>query len=175
MFLQRKVARNKVRGKTDKKGATCNKGSWPGLQGYVVTWHDCPATRTTPLIKLSYLFSYIVMLLFLYTSTYSRSFSPLFSLVHPMSSSLSLSLTHTFHLLLSDTPYICVLFSLSASLLSLSASRGNHLSWAGCFICAAVHSTSLRPKFKLLHALLHLQPLPFYSCYIHIAFLQCPL
>lgn len=65
--------------------------------------------------------------------------------------------TLTFDLPLADTPYICVLFSPSASLLSLSASGGNHLSWAGCFI---MRSSSLRPKFKLLQALQRCQPLP---------------
>lgn len=73
-------------------------------------------------------------------------------------------------------------FSLSASLLSLSASRGNHL----CFNDAHVHLSSPRPKFKLLHARLHWHTLPCYtllypvcftaiSSYIYTALLQCPL
>lgn len=72
---------------------------------------------------------------------------------------ISLSFTETHSISCSPTtPSIRVLSSLSASLLSLSASRGNHLSWAGCFIGAPVHSPSPRPKFKSLQALLLRQP-----------------
>lgn len=62
---------------------------------------------------------------------------------------ISLSFTETHSISCSETtPSIRVLFSPSASLLSLSASWGNHLSWAGCFIGAPVRSSSPRPKFK---------------------------
>ena len=104
---------------------------------------------------------------------------------------ISLSFTETHSISCSPTaPSIRVLSSLSASLLSLSASRGNHLSWAGCFIGAPVHSSSPRPKFKPLQALLLRQPaallyptVPYCtlsilqqrSCDMNTASLQCPL
>lgn len=52
---------------------------------------------------------------------------------------------------------------LSASLLLLFTSRGNHLLWAGCFIHIPVHLSLLHSKCKLLQPLLHCQSLAWYT------------